>query len=102
MLALRNVHENAIHHMPEGGLVRWCATPDGRGVMAVDQGPGIPEEELALVTQRFYRGRHKSSSGTGLGLTIVAIAARRLGVELVLSNRQDRSGLQAAFVLPRA
>lgn len=102
MLALRNVHENAIHHMPEGGLVRWCATPDGRGVMAVDQGPGIPEEELALVTQRFYRGRHKSTSGTGLGLTIVAIAARRLGVELVLSNRQDRSGLQAAFVLPRS
>lgn len=99
MLALRNVHENAVHHMPDGGTVCWRPTEDGTGIMVQDQGPGIPEDELDLVTQRFYRGRHKSTSGTGLGLTIVAIAAKRLGAELLLRNRSDETGLQAAFVM---
>lgn len=102
MLALRNLHENAVQHMPDGGVVAWRPTPDATGVMVLDQGPGIPADELGLVTQRFYRGRHKSASGTGLGLTIVAIAASRLGAELVLSNRTDQSGLQAALVLASA
>lgn len=99
ILALRNVHENAVHHMPDGGIVAWRPAPGSNGIMVQDQGPGIPDEELSLVTQRFYRGRHKSASGTGLGLTIVAIAARRLGVELVLSNRTDQPGLQAALIV---
>jgi len=98
MLALRNLHENALQHMPQGGLVSWCPEPGGSGIMVLDQGPGIPDEEHALVTQRFYRGRHKSASGTGLGLTIVEIAARRIGARLVLINRTDESGLQAALV----
>ncbi|GAU82395.1 ATP-binding protein [Bosea sp. BIWAKO-01] len=97
-LALRNLHENAIQHMPRGGTVSWRPAADGRGVAVCDQGPGIPQEELGLVTQRFYRGRHKSPTGTGLGLTIVDIAARRIGALLVLSNRTDGPGLQAALL----
>ena len=97
-LALRNLHENAVQHMPGGGVVSWRPTADGRGVAVLDQGPGIPQEELGLVTQRFYRGRHKSPTGTGLGLTIVDIAARRIGALLVLSNRTDGPGLQAALL----
>ncbi|MCX5569843.1 MULTISPECIES: ATP-binding protein [Kaistia] len=102
MLALRNVHENAIQHMPEEGVVSWRPMPGATGILIADQGPGIPDEELDLVTQRFYRGRNRSPSGTGLGLTIVAIAAQRLGVGLELSNRTDGTGLQVAFILPRS
>lgn len=95
-LALRNLHENAVRHMPGNGTVAWRAAPDG--ILVEDDGPGIPEDELPLVTQRFFRGRHRSAAGTGLGLAIVDIAAQRLGGRLVLANRQDRKGLSAGIV----
>lgn len=101
-LALRNLHENAIEHMAGAGTVAWRPARDGRGMMVEDEGPGIPEEELPLVTQRFYRGRHKSASGTGLGLAIAELATKRLGGGLMLRNRDDRAGLSAAIILPAA
>ena len=94
-LALRNLHENAVQHSPAGGRIVWRATASGHGIAIEDEGPGIPEDEMALVTQRFFRGRHKSAIGTGLGLAIADAAARRLGASLRLSNRADRSGLRA-------
>ena len=94
-LALRNLHENAVQHSPAGGRIVWRATASGHGIAIEDEGPGIPEDEMALVTQRFFRGRHKSPIGTGLGLAIADAAARRLGASLRLSNRADRSGLRA-------
>lgn len=101
-LALRNLHENALEHMSGGGTVVWRAAPDGDGVLVEDEGPGIPDDELALVTQRFYRGRHKSRAGTGLGLAITELAAKRLGGRLMLKNRGDAAGLSAAISLPAA
>lgn len=93
-LALRNLHENAVQHMPPGGQITWRMTASGRGIAIEDEGPGIPEDELALVTQRFFRGRHKSAIGTGLGLAIADAAARRMGARLILTNREDRPGLR--------
>ena len=103
-LAVRNLHENAVQHSPEDGLVRWVL--DGSAsppVIAVeDEGPGIPEDEIGLVTDRFFRGRHRSAIGSGLGLAIVAAALRRAKAPFVLRNRQDRSGLWAGFGINRA
>lgn len=96
-LALRNLHDNAVQHMPSGGTVTWRMTGNGNGITVEDEGPGIPENEIALVTQRFFRGRNKSAIGTGLGLAIADAAARRIGGRLVLSNRQDRPGLRATL-----
>ena len=98
-LALRNLHENAVQHSPVGGKIIWRATASGLGIAIEDEGPGIPEDEMALVTQRFFRGRHKSALGTGLGLAIADAAARRMGASLRLSNRLDRSGLRAEIEL---
>jgi two-component system sensor histidine kinase QseC len=95
-LVLRNLHENAVEHMPEGGCITWKHLPDRTGLMVEDQGPGIPEDELPLVTQRFYRGRHKSPSGTGLGLTIAEAAAARVRARLTLANRTARKGVRAS------
>lgn len=92
-LAIRNLHENAVQHM-QAGTVEWGLRPDGRGFYVRDEGPGIPDEEMPHVTTRFYRGRHKSALGSGLGLTITEMAARRSGVQLHLRNRDDRTGLQ--------
>ena len=92
-LILRNLHENAVAHCPAQAQIRWSMLADKNGLMVLDEGPGIPDEELPLVTQRFYRGRTRSDSGTGLGLTIAELAAARIGARLSLMNRSDRPGL---------
>ncbi|WP_424630832.1 ATP-binding protein [Bradyrhizobium sp. SYSU BS000235] len=101
-LAIRNLHENALHHMPETGVIRWSAatTSDELAIFAEDEGPGIPSDELALATNRFFRGRHKSTVGSGLGLSIVDLAVRTSGARLSLQNRSDRSGLRAQIIWP--
>ena len=99
-LAIRNLHENAVQHTPEGGTLSWRVTPDGRGVEVEDEGPGIAAAELPLVSQRFFRGQHKSASGTGLGLAIVEAAVKRLDGTLILTNRPNRSGLRAVILFP--
>lgn len=97
-LALRNLHENACGHSPGGGLVSWLR--NGDDVIAVqDEGPGIPEDEIPLVMQRFYRGRGSLVPGSGLGLSIVELALRRLGGDIGLGRAANGSGLRATIRL---
>lgn len=102
-LALRNLHENAIQHVPDGGFAVWRCEADRDGLILVleDTGPGIPEDELPLVMKRFYRGRRRSSVGSGLGLAIAGLALKRIGGSIALKNRRDGSGLCAEVRLPR-
>lgn len=102
ILALRNLHENAMNHMPGPGVVRWSVERRTSEVVIVveDEGPGIPHEELPLVTRRFFRGRYKSPAGSGLGLAIVELALRANDARLNLLNRSDRTGLRAEIIWP--
>ncbi len=102
-LAFRNLHENAVQHTAQPGLVRWTLERrTGEIVVSIeDEGPGIPNDELPLVTRRFFRGRHKRPSGSGLGLAIAELALRGNSARLNLVNRTDRSGLRAEIILPR-
>ncbi|WP_104666568.1 ATP-binding protein [Ensifer adhaerens] len=100
-LAARNLLENAIHHSPPGATV-WCRTARREQHLVIafdDEGPGIPEEEMPRVTERFFRGRFKAAAGSGLGLSIVERALDRAGAELELRNREG-GGLSARIVLP--
>jgi two-component system sensor histidine kinase QseC len=100
-LALRNLHENACEHTPAGGRIRWIVA--GHDTLAIeDEGPGIPEDEIHRVTQRFYRGKSSAPSGSGLGLAIVETALARLGATLKLENRVGGRGLRAIVSLPRS
>lgn len=101
-LVLRNLHDNAVGYMEAPGVVAWRALPGGRGIAVVDDGPGIPESELPLVRQRFFRGSARNHGGTGLGLTIAEMAARRMGARLELDNRSDRHGLRCALIFEDA
>ncbi|POR52439.1 ATP-binding protein [Bosea psychrotolerans] len=94
-LALRNLQENAVQHTPSGGTVTWRRAAAGTGIIIEDEGTGIPEDEMPLVTQRFFRGRNRSAIGTGLGLAIADAAVRRMGGQLRLANRRDHGGLEA-------
>lgn len=63
----------------------------------LDDGPGIPEEELKKVFEPYYRlesSRNRNSGGIGLGLSIANNMACLSNAELTLRNRKER-GLQA-------
>ena len=75
-VALDNLVENAVRYAPEGTAVAVTAQrTDGMVTVAVtDQGPGMPQEALPHIWDRFTRidpSRSRESGGNGLGLAIV-------------------------------
>lgn len=68
-----------------------------------DHGTGVSPEQLAQLTQPFFRGdaSRSSASGTGLGLAIVERAIGRMGGRFALAN-SSTGGLSAHIKLPRA
>jgi two-component system sensor histidine kinase QseC len=97
-LVLRNLTENAFQHTPPCGTVRWRRADGGGAIEVCDEGPGVPDAELPLLTRRFYRGAAQTKPGSGLGLTIAEAAAAQCGARLTLANRRDRDGLVARIV----
>jgi signal transduction histidine kinase len=92
-----NLIENALRYTPEGGVVdvRVCSDRGRAAIEVVDTGPGIPQEMLDRVFDRFFRVPGTNARGSGLGLSIAEAAAQRCGLKIVLRNRTDRSGLVA-------
>ena len=94
---------NAFKFTPSGGLItvelRLAA---GRVFLSVeDTGPGIPEEELAKLFQRFYRGRAASGEeGVGVGLYLVRQIAQGQGGYVKAFSRPGR-GAKFSLFLPR-
>jgi signal transduction histidine kinase len=69
-----NLLTNAANYTPAGGKVTLRTGTEGiQAVLEVsDTGPGLPEEERALVWERFYRGKGgRSVDGSGIGLAVV-------------------------------
>jgi signal transduction histidine kinase len=73
---LDNLLDNAIRHTPPGSTVAVVIQRVGQEIRCAisDEGPGIPEEQLPFIFERFYRvdsARDRHSGGSGLGLAIV-------------------------------
>jgi len=68
-------------------------------VEVCDSGPGIAPEERERVFDPFYRTLGNVHTGSGLGLSIVATVARRVGATVTLdyADRQALTGLRAAI-----
>ena len=96
-LALRNLHENAVQHAAPGGSVRWRLNRDGLTVE--NDGPTIPEDEVARLGTRFFRGRNRHPTGSGLGLAIAKAALAKIGARLSIDNREDRTGVVCSVTL---
>jgi len=79
--------DNAIKYTDKGGQISVTVSKEGRhAVFAVrNSGEGVPKEELPRLFDRFYRGdpaRSSENGGSGLGLSIAASIAQRLGAKL--------------------
>ncbi|MCD0450748.1 HAMP domain-containing protein [Actinocorallia sp. API 0066] len=81
--AVVNLCDNAVKFSPSGGTVEVTLAD---GVLRVrDHGPGVAEEELPYVFERFWRSPSaRSLPGSGLGLSIVAQVVREAGGEVTL------------------
>ncbi|MFP6561907.1 ATP-binding protein [Paraburkholderia sp. B3] len=95
---LGNLIDNAVRYTPQGGKVDLVLTRSGDrlGFQVVDNGPGIPADELERVLDRFYRSSHVPGTGSGLGLSIAWRIAERQALTLTLQNNADGHGLTVA------
>ena len=97
-LAIGNLINNAIKWSPECGLIEVSCRD---GVVTVrDHGPGIDDEDLPKIFDRFYRSRAaRALPGSGLGLAIVAqVAGEEHGT--VSATRASDGGAVLRFELP--
>ena len=91
-----NLVENAVKFTPSGGRIHVSVTRDGGAVVieVSDTGPGIPQEAVERIFERFFRAdqaRTHSADvwGTGLGLSIVRAIAEAHGGTVQASNRPE-------------
>ncbi len=113
-LLLRNLIDNALRYNPTGAApveitLRRTAPPRAdRGptelvITVRDHGPGVPEAQLANLTEPFFRldaARERRTGGVGLGLHLCKLVAQAHGGTLALQNVSP--GLQATVCLPGA
>ncbi len=102
--SISNVVDNAIKYTQRGGRVSLWATRGGDGQVHVnvrDDGPGIPQEELARLFERFYRGAsgRRLVRGSGLGLAIAKAIFEAHGGGVELESEVGR-GTHVSLVLP--
>ena len=117
---LENLLSNALRYVPSGGTVTLSmdarnAEPSRDGVSlpgapapwrltVSDDGPGVPEDRLPFVFERFYRADQRSSArdehnGSGLGLAIVREIVQRHGGSVRAEARAPH-GLTIVVELP--
>jgi signal transduction histidine kinase len=99
---LGNLVDNALQYGGSGTIT----VEDSHSQLRIrirDRGPGIPDAQLELAFDPFYRieaSRSRSTGGTGLGLTIARSIARAHGGDVTLRNLPS-GGLEALVILPR-
>ncbi len=103
--ALDALIDNALKFTEDDGEGRVTVTVAAEGewtrVTVADNGPGLTDEELARIGDRFWRsGRHQNVSGSGLGLSIVGALLAAGGGRLDYAHHRPR-GLAVTVSVPR-
>ncbi len=99
--ALRNLIANALRY-GERATVSLRRDGGDAVIRIDDEGPGIPERDLARMMEPFARGegsRNRTTGGAGLGLAIARAIAEQHGGQLMLANRPE-GGLEVELRLP--
>ncbi|WP_004472081.1 sensor histidine kinase [Leptospira santarosai] len=90
--ALFNVVFNAVQISPEGSSVsiELICEKDKIRYIVEDEGPGIPEEDLEKIFEKFYRSKNQNHVGSGLGLSISKSIVETHGGRLTAENRKGQ------------
>ena len=101
--AIENVVRNALRFSPDGGKVTiqgGMVSDSSLQISVQDEGPGIPQEEMAKIFDPFFRGANQATgSGYGLGLPITMQAAQHHGGTVHAENILPH-GLKITITLP--
>jgi two-component system sensor histidine kinase/response regulator len=106
---ISNLLTNAMNYTPQGGEViiktQYADTETGKfvGFCVEDSGPGINENDLPHLFERFYRGsaaRNSGAPGTGLGLAIVKEVVERHHGTIEVNNGDSGHGAIFSVWLP--
>jgi two-component system sensor histidine kinase TctE len=101
---LSNLLDNAVRYTPKGGCIRVSMKTIAQHIcLAVeDNGPGVPEQELAKLGTPFHRLPSDQAEGCGLGLAIVREIARLHGAEINFANGEEGCGLKVHIIFHEA
>jgi signal transduction histidine kinase len=101
--ALDAVIDNAVKFTPAGETVQVTVSSvaGSSSVVVADLGPGLTDDELARVGDRFWRsGRHQNVKGSGLGLSI-SRALLAAGGGTITYDHHEPHGLEVTLSVPR-
>ncbi len=101
---LVNLLDNAAKYAPPSSTITLRARKIGSVVrlQIMDEGAGIPADQLSLIFEKFHRvkSRDRQRAGTGLGLAICRGFVEAMGGVITAANRADRSGAVFTVELP--
>lgn len=91
---VENLLSNAVKYSHEGGKISIIVRKENNfGIFVMeDEGIGIPEKELSLIFERFYRtdlSRSRKTGGAGIGLTIVKAIVQAHGGIVTAENKKE-------------
>lgn len=105
-MAMKRCLSNLIHNAVFYGSEAWVSVIEGTDeitITVVDDGPGVPEDELEHIFDPYVRlenSRSRHTGGTGLGMTIARNIVHSHGGDIRLRNRMG-SGLEVEIVVPK-
>lgn len=95
-----NLLDNAVAHAPGAAVGLTARVADGvLTLTVVDDGPGVPDEALEHLFDRFFKADRSRQGGSGLGLAIARRHAHLMGGELV-AHRRNGGGLAFQLTVP--
>ncbi len=102
---LMNLYSNALRFSPKGGAVDTIAYLENDHVVVeiLDEGPGVPCEEMERIFEKYHQVGHPSperAKGSGLGLAIVRKILELHGGMIRMENREDKQGSRFVMELP--
>lgn len=101
---ISNLVHNAVKYAKSHVFITVAGTPECVIMEVMDDGPGIPEDQLESIFFRFVQARDHVHEGVGLGLEIVRSIVKAHGGSVVADNYRNRSTAGARFTvkLPHA
>lgn len=101
-----NILGNSIKFTPSGGSIslQYGLSDDKLTIAVSDTGPGIDEDKLNKIFERFYRLENSSEEGTGIGLALVKKYAELMGGRVEIDSNSDKTagktGTRISIIIP--